>query len=276
MGLIRRVATLTKRAAALSHQLQQPERFELGTLDVADLRGRDELGILAGTLADLLQHARDSLRREQLRAEREHDQWHAVGHEIMSPLQSLMLLHAADGDPSRRYVQRMQQAVKVLYGQASPSEALAAATLAVGRLDLDAFLRGVAENAAYAGIADVAYTAAAEPVWVQADEYPLEDAITHVLTNADRYRVAGTPITLALRVAGELATVDVHNQGPQIADAQLARIFDYGVSDAEPADGARRGQGLFVAKTYLAKMGGSIVARNVADGVVFEIGLRRA
>ncbi|MEO6277199.1 HAMP domain-containing sensor histidine kinase [Roseateles sp.] len=275
IGLIRRVARLTRRAAALSHQLQQPERFELGTLDVADLRGRDELGILAGTLADLLQHARDSLRREQLRAEREHDQWHAVGHEIMSPLQSLMLLHAADADPSRRYVQRMQQAVKVLYGQASPSEALAAATLAVGRLDLDAFLRGVAGNAAYAGIADVAYTPAAEPVWVQADDYPLEDAITHVLTNADRHRVAGTPITLVLRVDGELATVEIHNQGPAIAEDLLASIFDYGVSDAEPEDGVRRGQGLFVAKTYLAKMGGSIGARNVADGVVFEIGLRR-
>lgn len=278
MGLIRRVATLTKRAAALSHQLQQPDekRAELGTLDVADLRGRDELGILAGSLGDLLQQVKDSLRREQLRAEREHDQWHAVGHEIMSPLQSLMLLHASDDDPSRRYVQRMQQAVKVLYGQASPSEALAAATLAVGRLDLDAFLRGVAENAAYAGIADVAYAPAAEPVWVQADEYPLEDAITHVLTNADRYRAPGTPITLTLRVAGELATLDIHNQGPRIADDQLARIFDYGVSDAEAQDGQRRGQGLFVAKTYLAKMGGSIAARNADDGAVFEIGLRTA
>ncbi|MFG6430291.1 sensor histidine kinase [Roseateles sp. LYH14W] len=276
IGLIRRVARLTKRAAALSHQLQQPERFELGTLDVADLRGRDELGILAGSLADLLQHARDSLRREQLRAEREHDQWHAVGHEIMSPLQSLMLLHGSEADPSHRYVQRMQQAVKVLYGQASPSEALAAATLAVGRLDLDAFLRGVAENAVYAGIAGVAYTPAPEPVWVQADEYPLEDAITHVLTNADRYRVAGTAITLALRVEDELAAVDIHNQGQQIAEDFLASIFDYGVSDAEPEDGVRRGQGLFVAKTYLAKMGGRIAARNVGDGVVFEIGLRRS
>jgi signal transduction histidine kinase len=276
MGLVRRVAVLTRRAAALSHQLQRPEaRFELGRLDVADLRGRDELGILAGSLADLLQHARDSLHREQLRAEREHDQWHAVGHEIMSPLQSLMLLHAADDDPSRRYVQRMQQAVKVLYGQASPSEALAAATLAVGRLDLDAFLRGVAENAAYAGIDGVAYVPAGEPVWVQADEYPLEDAITHVLANAARHRVPGTPITLTLRIEDEFATVDIHNQGPHIAEALLAQVFDYGVSDAEPEDGARRGQGLFVAKTYLAKMGGRIAARNAPDGVVFEIGLRR-
>ncbi len=277
MGLIRRVAVLTKRAAALSHQLQKPEaRFELGALDVAGLRGRDELGILAGVLADLLQHARDSLRREQLRAEREHDQWHAVGHEIMSPLQSLMLLHAGDGDPSRRYVQRMQQAVKVLYGQASPSEALAAATLAVGQLDLDAFLRGVAENAAYAGIEGVVYAPAGAPVWVQADEYPLEDALTHVLANAARYRPPGTPITLELRMEGELAVVDIHNQGPRIADEQLERIFDYGVSDAEPEDGLRRGQGLFVAKTYLAKIGGRIAARNAPDGVVFEIGLRLA
>ena len=112
-------------------------------------------------------------------------------------------------------------------------------------------------------------------MWAQADEYPLEDAITHVLTNADRYRLAGTPITLALRVTAELATVDIHNHGPQIAEDQLARIFDYGVSDAEPEDGVRRGQGLFVAKTYLAKMGGSITARNAQDGAVFEIGLRR-
>ena len=276
IGLIRRVATLTKRAAALSHQLQAPGRFELGRLDVADLRGSDELGILAGSLADLLQHARDSLHREQLRAEREHDQWHAVGHEIMSPLQSLMLLHGSEADPSRRYVQRMQQAVKVLYGQASPSEALAAATLAVGRLDLDAFLRQVAANAVYAGIAGVVYAPAPDAVWVQADEYPLEDALTHALTNADRHRLPGTPITLALRLEGELATVDIHNRGPQIADDRLARIFDYGVSDAQPEDGVRRGQGLFVAKTYLAKMGGSIAARNVDDGVVFEIGLRRS
>lgn len=275
MGLIRRVATLTKRAAALSHQMQAPRRSELGKLEVADLRGRDELGILAGVLSDLLQQARDSLRREQLRTEREHDQWHAVGHEIMSPLQSLMLLHAGEDDPSRRYVQRMQQAVKVLYGQASPSEALAAATLAEGRLDLNAFLHQVAENAAFAGIEGVAYAPAAGPVWVHADEYPLEDAITHVLTNAARYRVPGTAITLALRTGGELATVDVRNQGPRIAEEQLARIFDYGVSDAEPQDGPRRGQGLFVAKTYLAKMGGSIEARNTGDGAVFSIGLRR-
>src|SRR5256885_14311327 len=69
---------------------------------------------------------KDDLQREQLRAQQERDMWHAVGHEIMSPLQSLMVLYGPD-DPGHRYVQRMQQAVHVLYGTASPAEALQAA-----------------------------------------------------------------------------------------------------------------------------------------------------
>ena len=59
--------------------------------------------------------------------------------------------------------------------------------------------------------------------------------------------------------------------------AMLDQIFEYGVSDTAPqVNGERRGQGLFVAKTYLAKMDGSIRAFNVPDGVVFEMSLRRA
>lgn len=275
-GLIRRVATLTRRAAAVSYNVQTAQaEARLGDLDVNDLRGRDEVGILAGTLSDLLARMREGMRREQLRAEREHDQWHAVGHEIMSPLQSLLALHASPDDPSRRYLQRMQQAIKVLYGPASPSEALAAATLAAGRMDLDAFLQQVAANAVHAGLPGVAYDAAPGPVWVLADEYPLEDALTHLLVNADRYRFAATPITLRLSIDEDLARVEVHNQGPPIAPERLATLFDYGVSDAPVTEGIRRGQGLFVAKTYLAKMEGSIAVRNVESGVVFEIALRR-
>ena len=35
------------------------------------------------------------------------------------------------------------------------------------------------------------------------------------------------------------------------------------------------GQGLFVAKTYMAKMGGTIAVENVDDGVRFTLGLPR-
>ncbi len=280
LGLIRGIAVLTKRAAAVSYNMQDARADQrIGELDVADLRGRDELGILAGSLADALSRVKDGLRREQLRAEREREMWHAVGHEIMSPLQSLMVLHGAPEDASHRYVQRMQQAVKVLYGSAPPSEALAAADLNPQALDLAAFCREIAANAHYAGIEDVSFASALpEPLPVRAEAYALEDAVTHVLRNADRYRPEGTPIALTLE-AGEPGVVllRIHNQGPPIDAAMLEPIFEYGVSDTAPqASGERRGQGLFVARTYLAKMDGSIRAFNVPGGVVFEMSLRRA
>ena len=275
LGLIRRITVLTRRAQAVSQSVQKQGSERIGRLDVSDLRGADELGILAGGLADLLQRVKDDVQREQLRSQQERDMLQAVGHEILSPLQSLMVLHPSPDDPAHRYVQRMQQAVRVLYGQASPSEALAAAQLQLAPLDLDAFLREVADNAHFAGIEDVRYTAIAEPVMVRADAFSLEDVVTHILRNADRHRPPGTPITLSLRVEGSQATARIHNEGPAIDDALLARIFDFGVSGGATAEGERRGQGLFVARTYMAKMGGSVRAANDEGGVSFYITLAR-
>ncbi|MBU1818066.1 MAG: HAMP domain-containing histidine kinase [Gammaproteobacteria bacterium] len=280
VGLIRRVTALTRRAAAVSYNVQEGHIGpRLGDLEVSDLRGSDELGILAGGLADLLQRVKDDLHREQLRAQQERDMWHAVGHEIMSPLQSLMVLHGGPNDPGHRYVQRMQQAVHVLYGTASPAEALRAADVAQGRLDLDAFLRHVADNAHFAGIDNVVYEGGAGPVIVRADEFALEDVVTHILRNADRYRPLGTPIVLTLAASEATASATLRNQGSTIAEDLLERIFELGVSDPNlpqpQGDSQHRGQGLFVAKTYMAKMGGTIHARNTADGVAFALTFQR-
>ena len=277
--IIRRVTLLTKRAAAVSTGVRSAEGADAGLaeLDLSDLRSRDELGVLSQGLQDLLQRVNEDMRREHIRAAQEKDLWHAVGHEIMSPLQSLMALHGGPGDPSERYITRMQQAVRVLYGQASPSEAFAATTLALQPVDLDAFLGHVAGNAGYIGIADVAYVATGKPLIVRADEYPLEDVVSHVLRNADRHRRPGTPITISLDSDAQAARVHLHNHGTPIAPDMLERIFEYGVSEAaEAADGERRGQGLFVARTYMAKMGGTIVAENTDDGVSFTLTLPRA
>jgi len=281
VGLLRRVTALTRRAAAVSYSVQDGHVGpQLSDLDVSDLRGKDELGILAGGLADLLQRVKDDLQRERLRAQQERDMWHAVGHEIMSPLQSLMVLHGGPGDPGHRYVQRMQQAVHVLYGTASPAEALQAADVPQGRLDLDAFLRHVAGNAHFAGIDGVIYeSGGAGPVIVRADEFALEDVVTHILRNADRHRPADTAITLTLNASESTASATLHNQGATIAEDLLERIFELGVSGpdgAAPAgDAEHRGQGLFVARTYMAKMGGTISARNTADGVAFVLTFQR-
>jgi signal transduction histidine kinase len=302
--VIRRVALLTARAAAVSTGVRSgQDGAELSGLDLPDLGGRDELGVLAQGLNDLLQRVKDDVRREQIRAAQERDMWHAVGHEIMAPLQSLMALHAGNGDPSARYIARMQQAVRLLYGQASPSEAFEATRLALQPTDLDAFLGHVAANAQYIGIDAVDYSPLGQPLTVRADEHSLEDVVTHVLRNAQRHRTPGTPIRLRAEADAQTARVTVHNVGAPIAEALLERIFEYGVSEAAFApvgataakpDEARsataaglpavaptgakagqRGQGLFVARTYMAKMGGTIAARNCADGVELILTLPR-
>ena len=272
VGLIRPLARLTRRTRGLSRTVH--DDGGLARYNLADLRGRDEMGLLASALDDLLHRVREDATRERLRAEQEKDMWHAVGHEIMSPLQSLLALHGSDSDPSHRYIQRMQQAVRVLYGSARPSEAFESTHLTLGSVDLSQFVRHVADNA---GVAHLVCQAPAEPVWVRADEYSLEDVFSHILKNAERHRTPGTPIALTLHTTDTTATVGIHNVGPAIAPELLARMFEYGVS-GQPVNAATesRGQGLFVVKTYLAKMGGTVSVSHVDAGVRFDLVLQRS
>ncbi|MBL8415571.1 MAG: sensor histidine kinase, partial [Propionivibrio sp.] len=93
IGIIRRIAQLTKRTRGLSKTVHADGGLEsYRGYDWADLRGSDELGILASGLNDLLRRVKEDAEREKIRAEQEKDLWHAVGHEIMSPLQSLLAL----------------------------------------------------------------------------------------------------------------------------------------------------------------------------------------
>jgi signal transduction histidine kinase len=274
IGVIRRIRVLIKRTDAVAKTVKGTGAAD--EFNVSDLRGEDELGVLATCLHDLLRRVREDVERETIRAEQERDMWHAVGHEIMSPLQSLMALHAKGDGQSERYLARMQQAIRVLYGSASPSEAFQASVVQVGELDLTAFLEHVAANAPCAGITDVRFLGAAGPVFARADEYFLEDVVTHVLRNAMRYRVEGSPITLALDATETGATISIGNRGPHIDQQMIGKVFEYGVSD-QPDSGAHghRGQGLFVAKIYMAKMGGTISIANQADGVSVVLSLQR-
>lgn len=272
IGIIRRIARLTRRTRGLSQTVHGEGGLE--AYDLADLRGRDELGLLAGGLDDLLRRVKEDAERERIRAAQEKDMWHAVGHEIMSPLQSLMALHGRAADPSHRYISRMQQAVRVLYGSASPSEAFQSSSVQVQALDIAAFVCNVAANA---GIADLICQGADTPLMVRADEFPLEDVFAHILKNAERHRRPGTPIRLVLGASNETASVAIENSGPPITPDLLDKIFEYGAS-GQPgnASNGQRGQGLFVARTYMAKMGGTIGAANTEDGVRFVLELQRS
>lgn len=277
LGLIRPIVRLAKKAAQVANDLQQGDlETNLAQLDFSKLKGKDELGIMGTALSGLLQRVKDDLQREHIRAQQERDMWHAVGHEIMSPLQSLMVLHKDKEDASHRYVQRMQQAIQVIYGTASPSEAFTAATLQLDLLNLNEFLQTLADNAPFVDIDNVIFQPPTDIITVRADEFSLEDVITHILRNADRYRLADTPITIHIETTSSTAQVYIHNSGASIDPAIINNIFEYGVSDPDTqATNPHRGQGLFVAKTYMAKMGGTIQVKNENEGVTFILTLQR-
>ncbi len=272
LRVIRRVTVLTRRAASLAMSVKAADG--ISSIEFQDLKGRDELGLLSTSLQSLLQRVKEDLKKDQIRAEQEKDTWQAVGHEIMSPLQSLMVLHGDAKDPSNRYIMRMQQAVKILYGQASPAEAFSQAVPELAFLNLDEFLTAVATNSSEIGISSVSYTLVSQAkfIRVKADEHWLEDVITHVLNNANRFRLEGSKIVIELEARDRQAIVQISNQGARIDPAMLERIFEFGVSSREEAQ-THRGQGLFVARTYMAKMAGTISANNLADGVCFELKL---
>jgi signal transduction histidine kinase len=278
IGLVRRVAHLTRRARQFSLSARDPEAFL--AVDFSDLKNSDEMGILANTLNQLLGRVKEDAARERIRVAQEKEQWHAVGHEIMSPLQSLLALHGTPDDPGFRYLARMKQALRVLYGAASPSEAFQSSTLALEMLDIDEFLINIADNAPHIGVDNVSYQPQGHAVPVKADEYSLEDVLGHVLKNADRHRTPGSAIELALNsrdasTSGTI-TIKIHNTGPAIADEWLEKIFEYGFSaHRDQTSEGHRGQGLFVAQTYMAKMGGTITVANEDGGVSFYLSLPR-
>lgn len=274
VSIIRRITLLTKRAVSLSKTMKGAG--ELEQFDVSDLRSPDELGVLASCLHDLLRRVKEDVERETIRTEQEKEMWHAVGHEIMSPLQSLMALHGTADNQSNRYISRMQQAIRVLYGSASPSEAFQSTVLQVSEIDITLFLKNVADNAPMVDIPDVVYQGPDEVIMVKADEYSLEDVVTHVLRNAQRYRKTDSSISIRLQDSETAVTITIHNDGPHIAEDLIDKIFEYGVSDQHDSGAnGNRGQGLFVAKTYMAKMGGTINVQNVDQGVSFVLTLQR-
>ena len=85
-----------------------------------------------------------------------------------------------------------------------------------------------------------------------------------------RYRAGDTDIELRLGTESEQgAELAVFNQGSNIPEPDLERIFGLGVSDSE--SGENTGLGLFASRTYALAMGITLGASNVNGGVAFTL-----
>ena len=97
------------------------------------------------------------------------------------------------------------------------------------------------------------------------DRHLSEQAITNLLTNADRYSTPGGAIHVEVR-DGEQVTLRVRDEGPGITDDVARRLFQERVSA-----GKGLGLGLFLVRATMEAMGGSVQLEQRAPVAVFSL-----
>lgn len=232
--------------------------------EIADL-GRD-FDLMARRLEQLVS-ARDKL-------------LHDVSHELRSPLARLQLaIGLARQNPERTEatldrIEREAERLDILVG-----ELLVLARVENGQVvnddyfDLAGVIESVAEDARFeATSSDIAI--------VVVEEIPPEDqrplitgnaelvrrAVDNIVRNALRFSSAGQEIRLFVRYDAEPRGyhLEISDQGPGVADQEIASLFDPFVRGQDGGSGL--GLGLSIASRAIIAHGGSVAARNRPEG----------
>jgi two-component system OmpR family sensor kinase len=133
--------------------------------------------------------------------------------------------------------------------------------------DLGDLARGVADVltpvAAHRDL--VLRVVAPRPVPGRVDRPSVERALTNLLTNAIAHAPEGSTVEVVVTAVGAAAEITVTDQGPGIAPAEQAKIFErYWQAGPGPGDGT--GLGLAIVRQIAAAHGGSITVRSPVAG----------
>jgi two-component system sensor histidine kinase GlrK len=117
-----------------------------------------------------------------------------------------------------------------------------------------------------------------EPLWAEVDPDKLGTALGNLLSNAIRFSPPGATIRLSVtRVPGR-ACIDIVDQGPGVAAADRARVFEpFYRGERQPSDAVRgTGIGLSIVHEYITAHGGVVELQDDAPGAHFHIELPHA
>jgi len=102
------------------------------------------------------------------------------------------------------------------------------------------------------------------------DYVQMEQVFTNLLSNSLKYAPEKTVVRISAKVDGDMLHVILSNQGPQVPNEDLERIFDkfYRVTAADKVTGT--GLGLSICKGIIEAHGGNIWAENLPNGFAFN------
>jgi signal transduction histidine kinase len=235
------------------------------------LKGRqDDLALLAAdfdTMAERVQTLLET--KQQLLRD--------VSHELRSPLTrlqlALSLARRQDGGTERQLARiaceadRLEQLIArtlKLVRLERPVNALQGVTVDVGGLlqtiAQDVAIEAEARNCTVSVQAD-------RGLEVTGDPELLRSAFENVIRNAVRYGPSGSVVAVSA-ARGEGIEVAVRDRGPGVPEKDLKLIFEpfYRVDAARDRAGGGEGLGLAIAARAIGVHGGTIEARNLAEG----------
>ena len=109
-------------------------------------------------------------------------------------------------------------------------------------------------------------------VLVNADRYRFGQVVENFMTNAIRHTPEGGKIVL--RIGRNRETFSVENQGSQLTQEQLKKVWDTFWQGDASRNQKGTGLGLSIVKTIVQLHGGSVKAENTASGVRFTANLQ--
>lgn len=112
-------------------------------------------------------------------------------------------------------------------------------------------------------------------VTVLADRVALNRVVQNVLANARHYAPHG-PVEIAATARGRFVEVAIRDHGAGVPPAERAAIFQRGVRGSSSAATTGSGLGLYVARSLVESMGGTISVRNAEPGACFVFTVPRA
>jgi signal transduction histidine kinase len=103
----------------------------------------------------------------------------------------------------------------------------------------------------------------------------MEQVFTNLLVNAAKFG-DGKPVTLRVRPVGELARIEVTDEGIGIAPEHQARVFERFERAAPAQSFGGLGLGLYIVRQIVEAHGGTIAVSSVpGEGATFTVELPR-